>query len=258
MSALTRARIRLWATWVAISVGGQLLGLLILVAAFWLAGTWGAYDHTSPLVRLATELFLVSPFVAFGLGAVPQALLLQRRWAPVWGYSRSGTWTLVGALSGLLFIGYLLYDITSPPGWSDWLAWYLPVTACVALFVTVLQAAALWRMLAAPRLLLYAPLTTLGWVVGWSTYTLTQIGTGLGLSGFLAALEEYLSCAVPLTVIAAASGLVLAGPLATGPRQLPEQAARLRRWVLALQIVVTLVALAAIVFVVVLFSTTPA
>src|SRR5690348_1013910 len=41
MSALTRTSIRLWATWVVISVGGQLLGMLIIVAAFWLDGTWG-------------------------------------------------------------------------------------------------------------------------------------------------------------------------------------------------------------------------
>lgn len=257
MSALTRTSIRLWATWVVISVGGQLLGMLIIVAAFWLDGTWGAGAPPS-LVRLAALLLLASPFVAFGVGAVPQALLLRRRWAPVWGYGRTTAWTLVGALSGLLFNGYLLYDITSPPGWSDVFAWYLPVTACVALLVTLLQAAVLWGLLAAPRLLLYVPLTILGWIVGWSIFIVSPLGTGRIVSGVLAAEVQYLLYAVPFAVIAAASGLVLAAPLASPPPQLPEQVERRRRWLLTFLVGFTLVALAALAVVALLASFTPA
>ena len=258
MSALTRTRIRLWATWVVISVCGQLLGMLIIVAAFWLDGTRGA-GAPSPLIRLATLLLLLtSPFVAFGMGAVPQALLLRRRWAPVWGYERTTAWTLVGALSGLLFNGYLLYDITSPLGWNDVFAWYLPVTACVALLVTLLQAAVLWGLLAAPRLLLYVPLTIFGWIVGWSIFIVSPLVTGRIVSGVLAAEVQYLLYAVPFAVIAAASGLVLAAPLASPPPQLPEQVERRRRWLLALLVGFTLVALAALVVVALLASFTPA
>jgi hypothetical protein len=257
MSALTATRLRLWATWVVVSVGGQLLGLLILVAAFALADSWGTSNHPSPLVTLAAQLFLVSPFVAVGVGTVPQALLLRRRWAPVWGFVSTSVWAIVSALSGLLFIGYLLYDITNQPGWSDVFAWYLPVTACVALLVTLLQAGVLWGMLAVPRLLLYVPLTTLGWIIGWCSYLVSPLGLGLGLSGVLAALEEWLALALPLALMAAASGLVLAAPLAVGPRQLPERAARRRRWVLAALAVITLVAVAALVILVLLLTGTP-
>jgi hypothetical protein len=254
MSALIGMRVRPWATWVAVSVGGQLLGLLILIGAFALADSWSASGPTSPLVALAGQLILVSPFVAFGVGAVPQALLLRRRWAPAWGLGRISAWTIVGALSGLVFIGYLFYDITSPPGWNDVLAWYAPITACVALVVTLLQAAVLWGPVTVPRLLLFVPLTTLGWIVGWSYSIASHLGMGVGMNSFLAVLVVDLLYAVPLATIAAASGLVLAGPLATGPRRLSDRTELRRRWVLGSVFVLTLLALAAVVFAMVLLT----
>jgi hypothetical protein len=219
MSVLTRTRIRWWAVWLAVSVGGQMLGLQIVVVALVVAGSLSATDRPSPLVQLAALLYLFSPFVAYGVGAVPQALLLQRRWALSWGQGRTTAWTLAGAVSGLLFYGYLVYDISSPPGWSDVFAWYLPVTACVALLVTLLQAAVLWGMLRVPRLLLYVPVTTLGWVVGWCGLIVSPLDSGRIVRSVLDVLAADLGYAVPFVVIAAASGLVLAVPLASGARR---------------------------------------
>jgi hypothetical protein len=253
MSAITRTRIHLillWAVWVAISAGGQLLGLLAVYAVFTLADSrWGIAD---PSTTLTTLLILTGPFVACGVGAIPQALLLRHRWAPVWGYVSTSAWAFVSAVSGLLLlcIGYLLFHNNGMPGWSDLFAWYLPVITYVALLVTLLQAALLWGVLAVPRLLFYVLLTTLGWIVGWSSLIASQFGTVLGPSSFLVG---ELPLAIPLIVIAAASGLVLAAPLASLPRQLPHEVAR-RRWLPFLLIRLTLVALVGAFFLVLLVT----
>jgi hypothetical protein len=186
--------VKMWIAWVLATVMGGLFGVLVVALGY------------NPL---ALYLLLMGPFVAPAVAALPQALLLRRGE----GRGRVLGWVAASTPAGLLIVGYLLVDITNLPTWDDLTRWYIPVTLVVGLLVTGLQAAALNRVLAPVRLLAYVPVTTAGWIVGWSVYLLDIQASVIAATGFWRTVGPFLGYAVPFAFIGAASGLVLAPAL---------------------------------------------
>jgi hypothetical protein len=194
----------MWVTWVLATLAGGLLFILIIGLG------WSLATAFSPSVAGPQALWgsgftiFLSLFIAAAFGAVPQALLIRRLSAPEQRSTRMIGWIMASALGGFLFIGYLLADITGPVIWGEVRSFYAPVTAIVALLTTSAQALALVRIVSPARLILYIPLTTTAWVIGWSLLLFNSNGTDIG---------SYLWYIVPFLCIAIVSGLVLAFPL---------------------------------------------
>ena len=157
---------------------------------------------------------VTGPFVGAAIGALPQALLVSRSAAQGQRSGRVLAWVATSTLGGLLFIGFLFYDLTSPPTWEDVSHWYAPVTAVVSLLVAGAQTAALYQMVRMPHLVAYLPLTMVGWVVGWSIFMVNASATAQGGS-LWARVGSYLWTAAPFALIGAFSGVVLAPALST-------------------------------------------
>jgi hypothetical protein len=123
-------------------------------------------------------LILTVPFAAAAVGALPQGLVLQHR--DLWGDggTRLLAWLSASALGGLLPLGYV-FDDTNQPTLTDVLHWYLPVTLVVAGLVATAQTRALRAVV--PRrgtrsVWWYAPMTVLGWALGWPIALLSLSG----------------------------------------------------------------------------------
>jgi hypothetical protein len=166
---------------------------------------------------------IAGPFVGAGIGAVPQALLLRRSAAEGQRSGRALAWITTSTLGGLLNIGYVFYDITSPPLWADVIRWYAPVTAVVSLVVAGAQTAALYRLVPMPRLLAYLPLTMVGWIVGWSISIVNAVAAAQGGS-LWARIDSYLWTAAPFALIGAFSGVVLSPRLSSPNSARPTRA----------------------------------
>lgn len=206
--------IQMWIAWILASVLGELLYGLTLVLAF----------------ALQSSLAVITgPFAGAAIGALPQALLLSRSAVEGQRSGRALAWIATSALGGLLATGYLFYDITSPPTWSDVIRWYAPVTAIVSLLVAGAQTAALYRMVPMPRLLAYLPLTMAGWIVGWSIFMVNAVAAAEG-GGLWARVGSYLWIAAPFALIGALSGVVLAPRLSN---MNPERPTRAYPWVVS-------------------------
>jgi hypothetical protein len=200
--------LQMWIAWILVSVLGGLLYALTLVAAFALQ---------------SSIAILTGPFVGAAIGAVPQALLLSRSVAQGQRRGRALAWIATSTLGGLLALGYLFYDITTPPTWSDVIRWYAPVTTVVSLLVAGAQTAALYRMVPMPRLLAYLPLTMAGWIVGWGIVMLNAVAAAEG-GGLWAWVGSYLWIAAPFALIGAFSGVVLAPRLSNMSHERPTRA----------------------------------
>jgi hypothetical protein len=198
----------------AATLAGGVLQVLILAFAFTTAAALNAQPRESgQAVWLASVLYLAALFVAPALGALPQAVVVGRSAAQGRQSRRALGWIGAGALGGLLYIGYAMYDNTSRPTWSDVLGWYGLVTVAVSLLVVGAQAAVLRQVVPASRPRAYTLLTAAGWLVGW-TFFLVYSG-GSGGSGLWGLVGPYLWYGVPLALIGACSGFVLAPLLST-------------------------------------------
>lgn len=206
--------VKSWIAWVAASAAGGWLSALVSALGFGLVAVLTTSSHSTSPSRAGIEILPASFFIAAGMAALPQALLLSHGAAPGRRRSRALGWIAAGAVGGLLGIGYLLYDNTSFPTWEDLTRWYIPITLVVSLLVAGAQGIVLKRILSPFRLLLYVAMTLAGWTVGWSVYLLDLEEAWVGAPRLWAVLGPVLSYAVPMTVIGAASGLALAPALA--------------------------------------------
>jgi hypothetical protein len=206
----------MWFTWMAATLAGGVLQVLLLAFAFTTAAALNAQSQareSAQAVWLASVLYLAAPFVAPALGALPQAVLVGRSAVPGHQSRRALGWIAASALGGLLYIGYALYDNTSRPTWSDVLGWYGLVTVAVSLLVVGAQAAVLRQVASPSRLRAYLLLTAAGWLVSWSLFLVYSAGSGG--SGLWGRVGPYFWYAVPIGLIGACSGFVIAPLLST-------------------------------------------
>jgi hypothetical protein len=217
--ALRRLKpILMWVAWIVATMVGGTLHVVILVVAFAAASALNAqYQVGVPpqYVWLASIIYLAGLFVAPAIGALPQAVLVSRSAVlGRWGRGALG-WIAASTLGGLLYVGFAMYDNTNRPNWNDVLGWYALVTTAVSLLVVGAQAAVLRQAVSPSRLRGYMLLTSAGWIVGWSIFVVNGGGAYDGGSGIWGRVGPYLWYAVPIALIGACSGFVLAPLLST-------------------------------------------
>jgi len=197
----------MWVAWAAATAsGGLVYGLMISIS-------FGVVPHslttsTPPPAALIVRLSVVAnPFFAAALASIPPALLVGRLTAPEHRATRMVWWVIASGVGGFLIIAYLLVDITGPVTWDEIRYWYAPVTAIVAFLTTSAQALALLRLVSRFTLAFYIPITTIGWVIGWSLEILNSPGSDIP------DISVVLWFALPFLCIGICSGLVLAHQL---------------------------------------------